>query len=113
MLKAIDDFSLGLKNIRKILSGDRDETAIGLLEQLNQKMEEARKCAKLKQYCQKKLCGTVFYIFESDYGTSEFHPRMFKVPNEVIDDTFMVLENMIDNHKSPAYKNAFDKMKYD
>ena len=113
MLKAIDDYSLGLKNIRKILSGDRDETTIGLLEQLNQKMEEARKCAKLKQFCQKKLCGTVFYIFESDYGTHEYHPRMFKVPNEVIDDTFMVLENMIADHKSPAYKNAFDKMKYD
>ena len=113
MVEVIDDFDLGVPNIFKILNGDRDETTVGLLETLNQKMEEARQCARLKQYYQLKLSGTVFYVIESDYGTSEFHPRMYKVPNQVIDDTFMVLEKMIDNHLGHAYKNAFDNLKYD
>ena len=112
MIKAVDDFYINPIQMIRILRGAQDDGTIGLLETLNQTMEEARLCCKLDNHCKLKLSGKVFYIIESDYEATDLHPRIFKVSNEFIDDHFLVLKMMTKDHGSAAYMNAFDKMKY-
>ena len=114
MILAVDEVCIDPEEMLKIKEGTPDEGTIGLLETLNENMKIARQCAKLQsQFTQLGLIGEVFYIVESDHGTTELHPRIFKVPNDFIDETFLVLDKMLSDHGSEAYMNAFDKMKYD
>ena len=113
MIGAVDSTNLNVLSTIKILKGEQDAKTIKLLKKLNENMRLARNGAKMQKYCQLQLSGRVFYITESDYGTPEFHPRVFEVTREFIDDAFLILDRMIEDHKGPAYKDAFDRIKYD
>ena len=114
MIKAVDDFYINPIQMIKILSGAQDARTIGLLQSLNQTMiEEARRFNKVEDNCQLKLVGRVFKIAELEHETTDLRPRIFEVPNEFIDDHFHILKNMMKDHGSAAYMNAFDQMKYD
>ena len=113
MIEAVDTTNLNILSTIKILKGEQDAKTIELLRKLNRKMREARNEAKMEKYCQLQLSGRVFYITESDYGTHEFHPRVFEVTREFIDEAFLILDRMIDDHKGKAYKDVFDRIKYD
>ena len=113
MIGAVDSTDLNFLTTIRILKGEQDAKTIELLKKLNKNMREARNAAKMQKYCQLQLSGRVFYITDSDYGTPEFYPRIFEVTRKFIDDAFLVLDRMIDDHFGSAYKDAFDRIKYD
>ena len=113
MIGAVDSTDLNFLTTIRILKGEQDAKTIELLKKLNKNMREARNAVKMQKYCQLQLSGRVFYITDSDYGTPEFYPRIFEVTRKFIDDAFLVLDRMIDDHFGSAYKDAFDRIKYD
>ena len=113
MIGAVDSTDLNFLTTIRILKGEQDAETIELLKKLNKNMREARNAVKMQKYCQLQLSGRVFYITESDYGTPQFHPRIFEVTRKFIDDAFLVLDRMIDDHFGSAYKDVFDRIKYD
>ena len=113
MIGAVDSTNLNVLSTIKILKGEQDAKTIELLKKLNKNMREARNAVKMQKYCQLQLSGRVFYITDSDYGTPEFYPRIFEVTRKFIDDAFLVLDRMIDDHFGSAYKDVFDRIKYD
>ena len=113
MIGAVDSTDLNFLTTIRILKGEQDAKTIELLKKLNKNMREARNAAKMQKYCQLQLSGRVFYITDSDYGTPEFYPRIFEVTRKFIDDAFLVLDRMIDDHFGSAYKDVFDRIKYD
>ena len=113
MIGAVDSTDLNFLTTIRILKGEQDAQTIELLKELNKNMREARNAAKMQKYCQLQLSGRVFYITESDYGTPQFRPRIFEVTRKFIDDAFLVLDRMIDDHFGSAYKDVFDRIKYD
>ena len=113
MIGAVDSTDLNFLTTIRILKGEQDAKTIELLKKLNKNMREARNAVKMQKYCQLQLSGRVFYITDSDYGTPEFYPRIFEVTRKFIDDAFLVLDRMIDDHFGSAYKDVFDRIKYD
>ena len=113
MIGAVDSTDLNFLTTIRILKGEQDAKTIELLKKLNKNMREARNAVKMQKYCQLQLSGRVFYITDSDYGTPEFYPRIFEVTRKFIDDAFLVLDRMIDDHLGHAYKDVFDRIKYD
>lgn len=113
MISAVDDTSLGTQQTIKILKGTQDESTTTSLKLLNENMEKARTSAKMEDYCDLQLVGQIFYIAECDYGSHQFRPRIFPVPNRFIDDNFLLLDRMVDDHKGKAYNDVFERIKYD
>ena len=114
MLTAIDQTNLNIESAIKILRGIQDDSTIRTLTKLNKNMDKALLDQDLVgDHVQLELQGKIYYICESDYQSREFRHRLFQVSNDFIDQTFLVLDNMINDHMGPQYKNAFKKLKYD